>query len=250
MGLSFFSLLLYLRRKNRNRIRLLADNLFKLQAYYNKQNWKKLKKYQTKLKRLHKYTPKQTKHPRWQPKRNRGPLQGPIHTIDIHDRTGIYEDTFEWIYYKIKDKIIQPRYHPFNAFKTRHITKTGLDTRTRLLLVLHWLRHYPHLSILRDIYGVSKSYISRDIRHIIPILYTTLSNIKLPEKWETSGRFDTVGAVDCTSHYRWRVHPGQSLYYRGDKHAHMLTAQVSLWCYGLLHLVGGERLLCVMVMYG
>lgn len=34
------------------------------------------------------------------------------------------------------------------------------------------------------------------------------------------------GAIDCTSHYRQRVHPGQSFFYRGDKRAHFITAQV------------------------
>lgn len=33
-------------------------------------------------------------------------------------------------------------------------------------------------------------------------------------------------SIDCTSHYRRRVHPRQELYYRGDKRAHFLTAQV------------------------
>jgi len=32
--------------------------------------------------------------------------------------------------------------------------------------------------------------------------------------------------IDCTSHFHRRVHPGQALYYRGDKHAHFLTAEV------------------------
>jgi hypothetical protein len=32
--------------------------------------------------------------------------------------------------------------------------------------------------------------------------------------------------MTCTSHYRNRVHPRQGDYYRGDKHAHFLNAQV------------------------
>lgn len=32
--------------------------------------------------------------------------------------------------------------------------------------------------------------------------------------------------IDCSSHFRKRVHPGQQLYYRGDVGCHQLTAQV------------------------
>jgi len=38
--------------------------------------------------------------------------------------------------------------------------------------------------------------------------------------------------MDCTSHFRDRVHPGQRRYYRGDKGAHFLTAQVTTNVYG------------------
>jgi len=61
---------------------------------------------------------------------------------------------------------------------------------------------------------------------VLPILYEALQGIAWPKEWFPSGVFNTDGSVDCTSHFRWRVHPGQSNYYRGDKHAHFLTAQV------------------------
>lgn len=32
--------------------------------------------------------------------------------------------------------------------------------------------------------------------------------------------------VDCSSHFRKRVHPGQHLFYRGDVGRHQLSAQV------------------------
>eukprot|EP01089_Gocevia_fonbrunei_P013373 TRINITY_DN3421_c0_g2_i3.p1 TRINITY_DN3421_c0_g2~~TRINITY_DN3421_c0_g2_i3.p1 ORF type:complete len:110 (-),score=14.41 TRINITY_DN3421_c0_g2_i3:37-366(-) len=37
---------------------------------------------------------------------------------------------------------------------------------------------------------------------------------------------DVHAAVDCTSQYRTRVHPGQARYYRGDKKAFFYTALV------------------------
>lgn len=43
--------------------------------------------------------------------------------------------------------------------------------------------------------------------------------------------------IDCSPQFRDRVHPGQELYYRGDKHAHFLTAQVTNSVTGfLIHL--------------
>jgi len=139
---------------------------------------------------------------RQQPPRN----QLDISTINIFDRTGVFEDDFEWIYQQIKDEIVQPR----TTYQSERRTATSLSPRARLLLILHWLRHYPRYTIL----------------HILPILYTTLKGIAWPQEWFASGAFGTHGSVDCTSHYRWRVHPRQSDYYRGDKHAHFLTAQV------------------------
>lgn len=75
---------------------------------------------------------------------------------------------------------------------------TALSPRARLLLVLHWLRDYPKLSLLRDVYHVSTTYISQDIHHIVPILYSSLRGIQWPAKWIAGGRFGTHGKLDCT----------------------------------------------------
>jgi len=142
----------------------------------------------------------------------------------------LFEDAFEWIFHQVKQQITLPRHAHMTTTTRYHQTNTMLEPRTRLLMVLHWLRHYPRYNILQDYYQVSKSYITRDITHIIPILYSKLHLITLPDpqQWPAIGRFHTHAAVDGTAHYRWRVHPGQSYYYRGDKHAHMLAAQITV----------------------
>jgi hypothetical protein len=39
------------------------------------------------------------------------------------------------------------------------------------------------------------------------------------------------GAIDCTSHFRNRVHPRQGDYYCGDKRGHFISDQVSFFSF-------------------
>jgi len=96
-------------------------------------------------------------------------------------------------------------------------------------MILHWL--YEHLSYktLGSIYGVSKATISRDIHWILPKLYAYLDHIQWPSTWLSSSKAgfgNVVGAIDCTSHFRFRVHPRQADWYSGDKGRFFHTAQV------------------------
>lgn len=187
---------------------------------------KKLKRKLRKLTGIRKKTPRKP----ILPPRNHGPHRyRRVEEEDIYEATGLFEDAFEWVFQQVKDLITLPR-----NFFLQHspIIKypTMLEPRTRLLLVLQYLRHYPKFSVLQNKFDVSKSYITREINHIIPILYTKINLIHWPTDWVAEGRFGTHGAIDGTAHYRWRVHPGQANYFRGDKHAHMLSAQVNYKC--------------------
>lgn len=119
--------------------------------------------------------------------------------------------------------------HDHLVAKQRLQTSQALTSELKLLLVLNWLREMPKLSTVGQKFEVSKSMVSTTINSLIYDLREVLQDlapISLPSHW-TKHRFeDVVGAVDCTSHYRCRVHPGQACYYRGDKHGHFLTAQV------------------------
>ena len=108
-------------------------------------------------------------------------------------------------------------------------TTQALTSELQLLLVLNWLHEMPKLSMLGLKFNIAKSVISTTINGLIYDLCEVLAElapILLPECW-TRHKFEgVVGAVDCTSHYRCRVHPGQALYYCGDKRGHFLMAQV------------------------
>eukprot|EP01117_Protostelium_nocturnum_P000312 TRINITY_DN1037_c0_g1_i1.p1 TRINITY_DN1037_c0_g1~~TRINITY_DN1037_c0_g1_i1.p1 ORF type:complete len:182 (-),score=1.92 TRINITY_DN1037_c0_g1_i1:99-644(-) len=128
----------------------------------------------------------------------------------------------------------------------RRLLFPKLTARSRLALVLEFLRRHPPQSLLAQRYGISQSTVSRELHHSIPILYIYCRFINWPERPITESwcnaignenlfdflnffeffLFSILGAIDCTSHFRCRVHPGQALYYRGDKHGHFITAQV------------------------
>lgn len=115
--------------------------------------------------------------------------------------------------------LFQPKTTSHNR---RRRCRSILSLRSRLLLVLHWLRDYHKLRTLRDFYGVSISTISREISYLVPKIYCSLNHIS----WPTTVPDELVGIIDCTSHFRYRVHPRQADYYRADKHGFFITAQV------------------------
>jgi len=141
----------------------------------------------------------------------------------IYNRTGVYPDDFESLFKRIENRISMAR------MTTKKGISTSLDGRSRLLLVLQWLHEYLFYRVLADQYGISKTQVFREIRHIVPILYQEIREIELPLVWP-SWDFSHIGAIhgviDSTPCFRERVHPGQALYYRGDKHAHFLNVQL------------------------
>ena len=47
-----------------------------------------------------------------------------------------------------------------------------LDTYNRILMVLIWLRMYPEMSMLSALFMVSHTTIEREIRYILPVIWT------------------------------------------------------------------------------
>jgi hypothetical protein len=92
-------------------------------------------------------------------------------------------------------------------------------------MALFWMKNGLHFRLVELVFNVSKSFISRDLQHTIPILYTQLNEINLPVE-PVPGLLGAIGSVDCTIHIRNRVNPGQSLLWRGDKKCHFLSAQL------------------------
>jgi hypothetical protein len=137
------------------------------------------------------------------------------------DNFGVDERGFKELYEKVKDLITTSRSNPGNK-KGR---KCLLSPKGRLMLTLMWMKNGFRFRMLEFIFGVTKSFISRDLQHIIPILYNRLDEINLPDN-PVPAFLGAIGMIDCTIHERERVNPGQSLLWRGDKKRHFLSLQL------------------------
>jgi len=142
--------------------------------------------------------------------------------LDIYEDCGLFEDTFENLFQKLYPSITVPR----NSIEYSHKNPTALNPRSRLALILHVLQRKPTFSQVAKTFQVSKAYVSREISHLLPKLLIVLHEIQMPQNWIQNSFNNVSAAIDCTCHFRNRVHPGQADLYRGDKHAHFLTAQV------------------------
>jgi hypothetical protein len=94
--------------------------------------------------------------------------------------------------------------------------------------VLHALRSgakYKALEGVRAI-SVSAATVWRDMHHIVPILCCSLHAIRFPADPLAAAFEDARCAVDCSTHPRNRIHPGQHLIFRGDKRFHFLASQL------------------------
>jgi hypothetical protein len=141
-----------------------------------------------------------------------------INGIDIYDRTGIERSAFMKIFCSIRGDLEKPR------SGTRKVRVT-LSSQHRLLMVLQWMREYPKMKVLGQLYGVSRLFAKREIRHLIPILFVRMNYIGWPGEFEPSPcNFQAV--IDCSAHTRLRIHPGSTEYYRGDKKRHIMVSQV------------------------
>jgi len=131
--------------------------------------------------------------------------------IPIYHRTGVLEQTFVRMYNNIKRDMLK-------------LKKQSLPAPVSLLITLHYLRHYPKILMLSDIYHTHPSTIWRTIKRTCGIL-ATMESIRWPLNFETN--LDRlVGAIDCSSHPRSRVHPEQYYWYRADKGYHFMTSQL------------------------
>lgn len=128
--------------------------------------------------------------------------------FDIYEMTGLFETQFEEIFQQL-----QPKITPRNCNTFTRRTPTILDTRCRLLLVLNWLKENCKYSVLANRFHVSKSVVAAEIYYLLPKIVATLQEIKMPEEWVYHSFERVVGALDCTSHFRYRVHPRQADWY-------------------------------------
>jgi hypothetical protein len=142
---------------------------------------------------------------------------------DIYEATGLFLEEFLEIFNGIRASLMISR------ARTANYVPTALHPMARLVLVLDFLRHGGKYRRLAEKFHISTGTVSRELRFLIPKVYVYLHEhmpIEWPRKWVRHAFENISAAVDCTAHFRHRVHPGQALYYRGDKHAHFLNAIV------------------------
>jgi hypothetical protein len=151
-----------------------------------------------------------------------------IRKLDIYNRTGLFEHQFEHLYQQIKHKLSKPR-------TGKRFVKRTLSPRVLLLMNLHFLRENLKYKTLSSIYHIDSTTVKNELYFTIPILYCNLrGNISWPNEFVPHLFWHVCGAIDCTPHFRKRVHPGSLEYYRGDYKDYFLSAQLIVSLQGLI----------------
>ena len=117
----------------------------------------------------------------------------------------------------------------------RRIRRQQLNLTNQILLVLIWLRKYPHLDTLALMFDTDPASIMRIIYKIIPELWQYFQNqIMWPNNAEWTNLMgnwpefpNVVGAIDSTPHeiYRPLTDP-QRPFYSGHRHYHCFNTQL------------------------
>lgn len=137
---------------------------------------------------------------------------------DLPRRCGVEVEQFNEFLALVRPDLEKPR----SGHKQN---RPSLSPAHRLMLVLHWIRKYLDYHSLGLIYGISESSICREIKYLLPILYSRL-NFTRPLSKTGPQMKGCIGIIDCTPHIRDRVHPRSMDYYRGDKKYFFLTTQL------------------------
>ena len=134
--------------------------------------------------------------------------------INLPTNLGISQKTFSDLYKKVKILIEMPRIKGSPR-------RCSMTTALRLYMILYIIRKYPQYSTLGENFKISGSTISRDLRHILPIIKSNLNFIKMPEIFPKK-IFGCIAAIDCSAHMKQRSSP-QYFYYNGYKVFHFFS---------------------------
>jgi len=150
--------------------------------------------------------------------------------------TGLTPDILQAICDQVEYDVRQPRNvrGKYLDGAPREPRECGLDPRNRVLMVFIWMRQYPTVHLLGELFGIDKTTVSDDVHHIIPILKRYLGDWI---QWPSAARMaqlqgtledfpDVIGAVDATIHPVWKPLVNQGEYWRGDKRRHCFLSQV------------------------
>ena len=189
---------------------------------------------------------KQPKTPRRSKSKHHSPrkplnIEEMITFFNCYEYTGLYPRIVFKIVEICSDKIVLPRVNNIielnrKANSKRKPRKTINTPLERMLMVLYWIRFGCSLKEMGITFRVSKSFVFREIHHILPILVEKVNVISkfgneflamFPIPIDNKGEiFSVHGALDCSTHRRDRIHPGQNKLYRGDKKCHFIGSQV------------------------
>lgn len=140
------------------------------------------------------------------------------------DDCGVTEDEFNLICASVRVSAWEEENKKGHKARRRYLSVGGC-----VAVTLHFLRHATRRGELARQYGISKSCVDRTLEWTISHMRVSLVDLQDQNSSENTpalGSFLSCGCVDCCTHPRARVHPGEDMYYRGDKKIHFLTSQV------------------------
>lgn len=117
----------------------------------------------------------------------------------------------------------------------QRLRRQQLNITNQILLVLIWLRKYPHLDTLSLLFDIDPASITRIIYKIVPEMWQYFQNqiswpnnaewINLMGNWHEFP--NVVGSIDSTPHEIYRPHTEpQRLFYSGHRHYHCFNTQL------------------------
>jgi Helix-turn-helix of DDE superfamily endonuclease len=158
------------------------------------------------------------------PRHRRSLILRPL--MNVHDSTGLDGDEFNELVRRTAGRIAMPRRR--NGQQGTRLTRTNLGVEDRLFLVLCFLRSNAFYNDIAREWQVSRSFISREVRHIAPIISSALAT---QIAWPTvlpvgdPALLGAHGMIDCTAHWRQEVSHDFS-YFRRDVGVSSIGAQV------------------------
>ncbi len=151
---------------------------------------------------------------------------------------GEFENLHAQVRFDISACRIKNEFDENNEYRPCRVTK--LNTKNRLLMTVMWLAGYCKYSWFQLLFGVSKSTISRDIHHVLPILYCYYKSfIRFPSPEEIDSKMQETRSIfskhfshyfaktDCTHSATRRPSVHQKAFFRGDKRKHSILSSVT-----------------------
>jgi hypothetical protein len=146
--------------------------------------------------------------------------------LNVQDTTGLTGAQFNELVERTASRIALPR--RCFARNGKRATAATLLVEDRIYMVLVYLRGNQRYRQMEVTFQVSPSFISRDLRHILPIISAELHNeIRWPADVPPGDEAIKYaqGLIDCTAHWRREI-GGDGSYFRRDIAMPSIGAQV------------------------